>query len=343
MTVKPEFLWYTQCPAPTPLSLAAQQGWLAEGFAAHGLPVKSIRQSADPAVRASHFTHALDWSFRQGGNIPPIWARAGGRDTRVLGITTTDEFQAVIALPGRGIATPDDLRGRRIGIPRNDCAVVDFQRATALKGVVSALSLAGLTARDAELVYLDGGFGGDIAPPAGYHGLKRSYPYGTELLAAARGEIDAFFVKGPEGLVLAAQAHAVLAADFGFHPDARIRINNGTPRPLTIDAATIEQRPDLAEALVASVLRVAPWAETNPDDAVRLIAREAGVAEEAVWAANGPQVHKHLRLTIEDEQIGALQHFIGFLHEWGFIPQEFDARSWVDPRPLQAAAGRRAA
>ncbi len=56
-------------------------------------------------MRESHFTHALDFSFRQGGNIPPIWARSGGRQTRVVGITTTDEFQAVIALPSSGIAT----------------------------------------------------------------------------------------------------------------------------------------------------------------------------------------------------------------------------------------------
>lgn len=340
MTNEPEFLWYTQCPAPTPLSLADQKGWLAQGFAAHGVPVRSIRQSPDPEVRSSHFTHRLDWSFRQGGNIPPIWARAGGRETRVLGITTTDEFQAVIALPGAGLAAPDDLKGRRVGIPRNDRALIDFQRATALKGVVSALSLAGLGVRDVELVWLDDSHVPTIGQGSGYHGLARKLPYGAELLALARGQVDAFFVKGAEGLVLAAQFGAVLVADFGFHPDPRIRINNGTPRPLTIDAATIQRRPDLAEELVATVLKIAPWAEANPDDAVRLIAHEIGVAEDAVRAANGPRVHEHLRLTVEDEQIDALQHFTGFLHEWGFVAQEFDVASWVDPGPLHAARAR---
>lgn len=340
MTTTPDFLWYTQCPAPTPLSLSAQRGWLAQGFAALGLPVRSIRQSADPEVRQSHFTHHLPWSFRQGGNIPAIWARAGGRDTKVLGITTTDEFQAVIALPGRGLATPDDLKGRRLGIPRNDRARIDFQRATALKGVASALSLAGLTTDDAELVWLDDSATAADIGGAGYRGLSRSQPYGTELLALARGEIDAFFVKGAEGLVLASQFRAVLVAEFGFHPDARIRINNGTPRPLTIDAATIAQRPDLAEELVAAVLRVPLWAESHPDEAMRLIAREIGVAEEAVRAANGPEVHRHLDLTIADDQVDALQHFVGFLHAWGFIAREFDVRGWIDPAPLAAARAR---
>lgn len=140
--------------------------------------------------------------------------------------------------------------------------------------------------------------------------------YATELLALARGKVDAIFVKGAEGLVLASQLGAVLAADFGFHDDPRIRINNGTPRPLTIDAATIDQRPDLAQTLVDAVLRIAPWAEANPDDAIRLIAAEIGVSEDAIRAANGPDVHRHLQLTTTDAQIDALQHFVGFLHEW---------------------------
>lgn len=344
MTEKPEFLWYTQCPAPTPLSLSAQLGWLREGFAAHGLPVRSIRESADPKVRESHYTHSLDWSFRQGGNIPPIWAKAGGRETRALGFTTTDEFQAVIALPERGLKTPDDLKGKRLGIPRNDRAVVDFQRATALKGVVSALSLAGLKAQDAQLIDIDESASApDIGALGGYHGLKRRLPYGRELLALARGEIDAFFVKGAEGLILASQIGAVLVADFGFHPDARIRINNGTPRPLTVDARFLDSRPDLAADLVASVRRVADWAEAAPDEAVRLIAREIGVSEDSIWAANGPEVHRHLRLTLEEEQLDAIQHFIGFLREWGFIAREFDARDWAAPGPLAAVREKAAA
>ena len=82
-------VWYTRCPAPTPLSIAHQLGWIDKQFQSTGVTVRSIRDSKDPAVRQSHFTHALDFSFRQGGNIPPIWARSDGRETRVVGITTT--------------------------------------------------------------------------------------------------------------------------------------------------------------------------------------------------------------------------------------------------------------
>jgi ABC-type nitrate/sulfonate/bicarbonate transport system substrate-binding protein len=338
-------VWYTRCPAPTPLSIAHQLGWIDRQFQSAGVSVRSIRDSKDPAVRQSHFTHALDYSFRQGGNIPPIWARSGGRQTRVVGITTTDEFQAIIALPGSGIATGADLKDRRVGVPRKSAEkVVDFQRATALKGIVSALSLEGLAHTDVELVYLDSTEATLIERGnAAFLGLKRRYPYGDELLALARGKIDAFFVKGAEGIVLANQIGAVVVSEFGFHPDPKIRINNGTPRPLTVDTRFLDEHFDLVTSLVATVGQVAAWAEAHPSDAVRLIANEIGVGEDAIWAANGPDVHKHLSLALAEDQIEAFAHFKQFLHEWGFIPADFDILGWIERGPLENALGRVAA
>lgn len=338
-------VWYTRCPAPTPLSIAHQLGWVDKQFQSAGVAVRSIRDSKDPSVRQSHFTHALDYSFRQGGNIPPIWARSGGRETRVVGITTTDEFQAIVALPGSGILAASDLKGRRIGVPRKpNSEVVDFQRATALKGIVSALSLGGRDHGDVELVPLDTDEGNLIERGnAAFLGLKRRYPYGDELLALASGKIDAFFVKGAEGIVLANQIGAVVVSEFGFHPDAKIRINNGTPRPLTVDARFLDEHFDLVVDLVATVASVGEWAVSNPDTAVRFIANEIGVGEDAVWAANGPNVHRHLALTLDDEQIAAFDHFKRFLLDWGFIPKDFDVFGWIDEKPLQAALRRTAA
>lgn len=338
-------VWYTRCPAPTPLSIAHQLGWIDRQFQASGVAVRSIRDSKDPVVRQSHFTHALDYSFRQGGNIPPIWARSGGRETRVIGITSTDEFQAIIALPSSGIKTGAELKGRRLGVPRKrDEKIVDFQRATALKGIVSALSLEGLTHDDVKLVYVDSTEANLIERGnAVFLGLKRRYPYGDELLALARGDIDAFFVKGAEGIVLANQIGAVVVSEFGFHPDAKIRINNGTPRPLTVDARFLDEHFDVVTELVETIRGVAAWAEANPGDAVRFIASEIGAGEDAIWAANGPDVHKHLTLSLDAEQIAAFDHFKNFLLEWGFIPADFNVSTWIDSRPLEAANRRAAA
>lgn len=137
-------LWCTRCPVPTPLGLAVQLDWFTEEFGRDGIALRSIQETSDPNARELHFDHNLPRSFRQGGNIPAIWARANGRDTRVIGLSWTDEFQAILTLPGSGIRRARDLRGRRIGLPVNPISI-DFNRASALRGFAKALELDGLS------------------------------------------------------------------------------------------------------------------------------------------------------------------------------------------------------
>ena len=80
-------LWYTRCPVPTASSIAISQGWLDDEFVPDDIAVASLRASADSAVRESHFNHSQADSFRQGGNIPPIWTRSRGSDVRLIGLS----------------------------------------------------------------------------------------------------------------------------------------------------------------------------------------------------------------------------------------------------------------
>lgn len=149
-TSSPAAIWYTRCPVPTPLGIAVQLGFFHDEFSPDGLELRSLQETRNPAEQASHFDHSLPYSFRQGGNIPPIWARSKGRDTRVIGLSWTDEFQGVIALPKKGLKSARDLRGLRVGLPKRDIAI-DFTRAAALKGVLTALELEGMGTRRSNL------------------------------------------------------------------------------------------------------------------------------------------------------------------------------------------------
>lgn len=327
-------IWYTRCPVPTPVGLASQLGFLDETFAREGITLSSIIDSKDRDIRSSHFNHHLDYSFRHGGNVPPIRARSEGKRTRLVGITWTDEFQAIVTLPGTGIKTTRDLVGRRFGIARRPPGIVDFMAATALKGLVSALSLEGLSPNDLEMIdiplpdtVLDNRDGPHL------YGLRNRQAYGPEIAALLRGEVDAIYLKGTAGISAANLFATHTVVEFGFHPDPKIRINSGSPRILTVDERLAEDRPDLVALLLGTLRRTGTWAENHPDDVRRFVAREVGASEEAVAAANGPDLHRHLGIGLEPELVGPISHYKDFLHEWGYLAADFAIKDWIDRRP----------
>lgn len=323
-------LWYTRCPTPTPVGLAVKLGLLESALDGTGVTLRSLQSSADPVVRNSHFTHTQPFSFRQGGNIPPIHARASGRDTRLIGINWIDEFQAVISFPERGLRHIEQLAGKRFGLPRQPEGIVDFQRATALKGLHSALQVAGIARSDVQVVDIATATPSLGTPDAQWPAGLRRLPYSAEVKALARGDIDAFFVKGAEGLALARQFDASILASTGEHPDAKVRINNGTPRLLTVDGTLARERPDLVQALRDTVQQAGRWATQHPDEVRRFVAQETGVSEEAVAAAFGPDLHLKFDTRIDDEGVQAVQFFTDYLHEQDFIDSRFDVSDWID-------------
>ena len=122
------------------------------------------------------------------------------------------------------------------------------------------------------------------------------------------------------------------------HPDPNIRISNGTPRTLTVDASFIEEGPDLAAALVAEVDRAAARAPVNPDETRRIIAREVLVSEEAALSAYGADAHLKLGLSLYPGHVAAVAHFKDFLLARGFLEQDFDVDARVDRRPIGSRA-----
>jgi ABC-type nitrate/sulfonate/bicarbonate transport system substrate-binding protein len=117
-------IWYTRCPVPTTSGLAQHFGWIRRAFQREGIQVQSLQDTSDPRLRRSHFTHSLLASFREGGNIPAIWAKAQGQDTAVVGISWVDEEQLVLVRPDSNIRSLADLKGCKLGIPKNHAQVV---------------------------------------------------------------------------------------------------------------------------------------------------------------------------------------------------------------------------
>ncbi|WP_286776251.1 ABC transporter substrate-binding protein [Pseudomonas sp. UBA800] len=336
-------LWYTRCPVPTGLGIAVQQGWLQEDLAHLGTQVQSVREADQQAVRESHFDHSLRNSVRHGGSIPAIWARAQGRETRVIGLSWADEAQLILTRPDSGIHTVKDLKGRRFGLPDWASAQIDFTRAQALRGLENALKLAGLQVGDVELVnYRYTGTFSDrpVRNVAGTPvSASQSEGRNLELAALLRGEVDAIFLKGASAVQLAHAFALHTVIDTGSHPDPLIRSNNGTPRTLTVDSHLLEEHFDASRTLVDTVLRTEQWAWANPEETRRFLARELNTSEYWVAAAYGDDAHRRLRTTLDSRSIEALQDFTEFLFRWAFIPRRFDVREWIDFRVLESVIG----
>lgn len=332
-------LWYTRCPVPTGLGIALQKGWLEQALGDQGTRIQSLRESASQAVRESHFDHSLQNSVRHGGSIPAIWARASGRDTRVLGLSWSDEVQLIVTTadsPVRGIR---DLRNRRFGLPKWANVQIDFTRAQAIRGLENALRLEGLSPHDVELV--DYPYGGTYSddPVRHVHGAQvslgdRVRQRNNELIGLLRGDIDAIFLKGAHGLHLADEFGLRVVVDIGSHPDPLVRANIGTPRTLTVDQHLLDQHFDAAVLILDSVLRAEQWAWAHPEETRRFLARELNTSEYWVAAAYGEDAHLRLRTNLAERSIEALQDLTDFLERWGFIARRFDVRQWIEPRPL---------
>lgn len=330
-------LWYTRCAVPTPFSFAAQFGWFEDEFRDDGFPIRSLRESARPEELASHFDHNLANSFRQGGSVPAIWARSKGQDTRVIAVTWTDEYQAIIALPESGIRTVKDLKGRKVGLPKHEITI-DHNRASALRAFDVALSLEGLTISDVELVDLhDADYlatDGQVRTGLTAGGRQR-HSYANETYALVRREVDAVYVKDVRGAELAYLLGAVVVADLGFHPDPFVRVSNCTPRPLTVSGELLRERPDIVDRFLARVVAAGEWAKSHPDETVTAISRETGWSEAWIRRAYGDKVHLALGADLAPASVEGLGQFVAYLADGGFIPDNFNVHDWVDSAPYE--------
>ncbi|MFF8807368.1 ABC transporter substrate-binding protein [Streptomyces omiyaensis] len=318
----PDTLWFTRCPVPTATGVAADRGWLAAEFAPDGIAVRSL-QDADPgADRAAHYTHDLPGLFREGGNVPALWARSRGQDTRLVGLTWIEERQVVLVAPGSPVRRAADLRGLRLAVPRHDVPI-DFWRAMALRGFEGALASAGLGLDEAELV--------DV-PAAGHVGQ-----WAAELDALRRGEADAVYVKGALAVESARRAGAEVAVELDALPDPAHRVNNGTPRPLTVHRELLDRHPEVVDRFLAVLLRAADWAAGEPDEVARILGAETGAGAEGVAGAYRGGTHRTLHPDLSDTRLDLLVRQEAALRAHGFLPGAVDVRAWADPGPLHRA------
>ena len=327
-------VWYTRCPVPTASGLAYSLGWLTEALGSSGLEVGILQDGPRELIR-HHYDHQLIGLFREGGNVPALAAYAEGAPTRLIGLTWIDERQTILVRPDSGIASPAQLKGARVALPAwGETRGTSFPRAMSLHGIVSALALGGLHAHDVEFVEVPTETGravrSDFRPEPG-----QSWWRGVEYLA--RGEVDAVYVKGAAAVEDARRAGVVPGIELGAFPDRRFRVNNGTPRPITVHERILRERPELVVKFLTQTLRAADWAATNLDAVREVLQRETRSGPDGVAAAYGNDFHAALHPDLSVDRLDLLARQAAFLSTYGFLARPVDVHAWADHEPLRLA------
>lgn len=308
-------IWYTRCPVPTASGLAYNLGWLEQELGDVG-----VLQDAPPEIARHHFDHDLLGLFREGGNVPALAARSEGARTRLIGLTWIEEWQSILVRPDSGIRDAAGLRGARFALPGWAATRAEsFPRAMALHGAKGALSQAGLTLDDVRFV--------DVPSDGWWPGLE----------ALRRGEVDAVYVKGARAAEQAAQLGLAVAVDLDAHPDPRTRVNNGTPRPITVHEDLLAERPEVVIGFLVQTLRAAEWAASSLEEVRAILGRETRSGSDGVVTAYRNDFHTALHPDLSGERLDLLRVQKDFLRLHGFLASDVDLGAWLAPEPLAEA------
>ncbi len=317
-------LWFTRCPVPTATGIAADRGWFDDRFGPDGITVRSLQDlragapagagqapEQRPGLADTHYTHELPTLIREGGNVPALWAASRGEPTRLIGLTWIEEHQRILTRPDVDLSDPGRLRELRLAIPVHQVQI-DFWRAMALSGFAGALALSGTALDHARLVEIP------ADPELGQ--------WGSELQALAGGVVDAVYVKGAVAVAAAERFGAITAINLDQIPDRRLRVNNGTPRPITVHQRLVDEHPEIVTGFLEVLDRAADWARDNPDQLSRILASETGSAAAGVAAAYR---HSDLHPELSEERLDLLAQQAAFLHQQGFLARPVDVYDWA--------------
>jgi ABC-type nitrate/sulfonate/bicarbonate transport system substrate-binding protein len=336
VSAKLEKLWFTRCPVPTATGLAYRLGWLERALAADGVALQTLQET--PELNRHHYDHELTSLIREGGSLLALAARAQGAPTRLIGLTWIDEWQSILVRPGSGITDPKQLKGLRVALPsfidreiRRDTRGRSIARGMTLAGFKGALNSAGLGLDDVNFIEIpnlraEGAVGSSTARGA-WSGIEN----------LVRGEVDAVYVKGAAAVDKARELGAVVGINLDALPERRHRVNNGTPRPITVHQSLLDNHFDLVVRFLDQTLRAADWARDNLEGVRSILEGETRGGAQGVLTAYGDSFHQSLHPDLSSERLELFRIQKKFMLLHGLLDADFDFDAWVDHRPLEAA------
>lgn len=122
-----------------------QQQIFEKAFADQGITIQwNYFKGAGPVINEAFANGQVDLAYL--GDLAAIIGRSNGLDTRLLSATARDIKQYLGVVPGSGIKTLQDLKGKRVAVFRGTASQLSFD---------SALASQGLSEKDLKVINLD--------------------------------------------------------------------------------------------------------------------------------------------------------------------------------------------
>ena len=342
-TTKISEIWYTFCPVAVVSHIAQDRGWLTEEFTKDNIKISHI-SCLSVENWQSHFSHQHPLLFRDGGNIPPIWAKAEGFASKVIGMTWSEDRQVIMVSKDSPIQSVNELKGKKVALPRRLPNLIDWRRTLIKRGIVMSLLAHKLSEDDIQFVdqpidipdIAKEKTPGKTGPVSMRPKIWQGEPT-PEVDALKKGEVDAIYTFNGRDLALEKEGIARAIYNLHEHPDWQSRISQGYPYICTVSADFANEHPDLIIKWMKVLIKAGVWAKSNRTDVVQVMARAMKLSEDTFQKAFPADFHQHLVPEISHKGIDALEIQKKFLKEHGFINNEFDVRNWVDGSYLEAA------
>lgn len=333
-------VFYTICPVQVASHVALELGWLEEEIQRAGGKLSYLRSLPQETGWLPHFSHRLDNLFRDGGNIPSIWAKADVADTTLLGLTASPSGGQIVVRIDSGIRRVSDLRGRKIGLSKSlSSEKVDWWRATSERGIELALALAGLKRGDVaieDITFSDGSVGRGTKPSELWarRRLKEDFTLNPEVQALIDGRVDAIYTNHGRGQSLERTGEFAVIEDLARHPDWTLQVAN-SPWAITVNTELAKKEPAIVVAYLRAAIRAGRWINANREAAAEILHRvtfHPNLAD-TINAIRDidfvPNLSARALAGIEIEKKFLLSH--------GYIRRDFDVKQWAARQFLEEA------
>lgn len=274
-------------------------------FAADGIKVQwSFFKGAGPVINEALANGQVDFAYL--GDLAAIIGKANGLDTRLLSATARDIKHYLGVVPGSGIRTLADLKGKRVGIFRGTASQLSLD---------AALASRGLSERDLQVINLD---------------------FNAATAALAAKQIDATW--GLSNLI-ALKARGVAELPLSTDDLGGVGSIQGV---LVADGRFVDRHPEITARLVKAQQKAVTWLrdEHNKQAYIDLV---SGLANYPTLILQN-DLHNASFSRIFDPQLdagflGRLQQSVDLAAEQRLVRKGFVVADWAEPKFLDAALG----